>query len=40
MDFIDYNGIINDNVGNFPFESININRMEVKNVNYSMMMKL
>lgn len=40
MPFIDYNGIINDNVGNFPFESININRMEVKNVNYSMMMKL
>lgn len=40
MPFIDYNGIINDNVGNFPFESININRMEVKNVNYTMMMKL
>lgn len=40
MPFIDYNGIINDNVGNFPFESININRMEVKNVNYTMMMRL
>lgn len=40
MGFIDYNGIINDNVGNFPFESIDINRMEVGNVNYSTIMKL
>lgn len=40
MNFIDYNGIINDNVGNFPFESIDINRMEVGNVNYSTIMKL
>lgn len=40
MPFIDYNGIINDNIGNFPFESININKMDVKNINYTMMMKL
>lgn len=40
MPFIDYNGIINDNVGNFPFESINIPRMGANNINYTMMMKL
>ena len=35
MEFIDYNSIINDNMSNFPLESINIKILNANNVNYS-----
>ncbi len=37
---IDYTKIMNDNIKNFPVESIGINRMNKTNVNYSNILKL
>jgi hypothetical protein len=37
--FIDYNSIIDDNIGGFPYESIGIQRMN-KSVNYTNIVKL
>lgn len=39
-EFIDYKTIINDNIGNFPFESIGITRLGSNNINYSTIMKI
>lgn len=39
-EFIDYQTIINDNVGNFPVESVGIRRLNNNNINYSTIMKL
>ena len=39
-DFIDYNTIVADNIGGFPYESIGIQRMENDNVNYTNIVKL
>lgn len=38
--FIDYKTIINDNLANFPIESVNIARLNNDNVNYSTIMKI
>jgi hypothetical protein len=38
--FIDYNTIINDNIGNFPYESVGITRLGSNSVTYSNIMKL
>ena len=39
-EFIDYKTIVNDNVGNFPVESVGIRRLGANNINYSTMMKI
>ena len=39
-EFIDYRTIINDNVGNFPVESVGIRRLGSNNINYSTIMKI
>ena len=39
-EFIDYQTIINDNVGNFPVESVGIRRLNNNSINYSTIMKL
>ena len=39
-EFIDYQTIINDNVGNFPVESVGIRRLGASNINYSTIMKI
>jgi hypothetical protein len=38
--FIDYTTIINDNIKNFPFESIGVVRGGKSNVNYTNIIKL
>lgn len=38
--FIDYKTIINDNITNFPFGSVNITRLGSNNINYSTIMKI
>lgn len=39
-EFIDYKTIVNDNIGNFPVESVGIRRLGANNINYSTMMKI
>ena len=39
-EFIDYKTIVNDNIGNFPVESVGIRRLGASNINYSTMMKI
>ena len=39
-EFIDYRTIINDNVGNFPVESVGIRRLGANSINYSTIMKI
>ena len=40
QEFIDYRTIINDNITNFPFESIGITRLGSNNINYSTIIKI
>lgn len=40
VEFIDYTTIINDNLTNFPKESVNIVTMDNSNINYSNIMKI
>lgn len=39
-EFIDYKTIVNDNVGNFPVESVGIRRLGASNINYSTIMNI
>ena len=39
-EFIDYQTIISDNVGNFPVESVGIRRLKNNGINYSTIMAL
>ena len=39
-EFIDYKTIVNDNVGNFPVESVGIRRLGANNINYSTIMNI
>ena len=39
LEFIDYDTIVNDNIKNFPFESIGITRFEKDRVNYTNVIK-
>lgn len=39
-EFIDYRQIINDNIVNFPFESVGITRLGANNINYSTILKI
>lgn len=38
--FIDYDSIIDDNIGGFPYESIGIQRMDKDNINYTNILQL
>lgn len=40
QEFIDYRTIINDNIVNFPFESVGITRLGSNNINYSTIVKI
>lgn len=40
QEFIDYRTIINDNIVNFPFESVGITRLGSNNINYSTIIKI
>lgn len=40
IEFIDYTSIINDNLKNFPIESVGIRRMGKTNINYTNILKL
>lgn len=39
-EFIDYKTIVNDNIGNFPVESVGIRRLGASNINYSTIMNI
>ena len=40
LEFVDYNSIINDNLKNFPLESIGLRRFDNDSVNYSNIINL
>lgn len=40
LEFVDYSGIINDNLKNFPLESIGLRRFDNDNVNFSNIINL